>query len=201
MAGRRSRHECRPRGELVLKGLPERVLVFIDEAYYEFAAGASDYPNSLALLKKQRNIIIGRTFSKLFGLAGLRIGYGIGNAEVIDLMNRVREPFNVTSVAQAAALAVLKDQPYYNRILAEMNRERDKLCAALTKLGVDCSKGRTNFIQVRTASPSREVSLALLKKGVIVRDMAAWGLTNYIRVTIGTPSENARFLKALKEAL
>jgi histidinol-phosphate aminotransferase len=146
-------------------------------------------------------VIVARTFSKLYALAGLRIGYGIADPEVADIMNRAREPFNVTSVAQVAALAALNDQEYYARILAETTREREVICQGLLKLGVAFSKGSTNFVQVKVSKNSSEVVLALLKKGVIVRDMAAWGLANYIRVSIGTPSENKRFLKALSEVL
>ena len=183
-----------------LKGLPEHVVVFFDEAYAEFVT-EEDYPDTLALLKKRKNVIIARTFSKLYGLAGLRVGYGVMDAEAADYMNRVREPFNVTSVAQAAALAALKDQGYYKKVLAELNREREKMCSALEASGIKCSRGYTNFIQIRTPKDSREVALALLKKGVIVRDMSVWGLQDYIRVSIGTPKENARFLKSLKEIL
>jgi histidinol-phosphate aminotransferase len=186
-----------------LDGFPDNVFVFFDEAYFDYV-GAKDYPDTLALLKSRRNVIVARTFSKLYGLAGLRIGYGIAHPEVADLLNRVREPFNVTSVAQAAALAALKDQAYYKKILAETRRERDVVCRELTKLagrGVAFSKGATNFIQVSTSRDSSPLAQALLKKGVIVRDMAAWGLQNYIRVSIGTPVENKRFLKALSEVL
>ena len=183
-----------------LKNFPEDVLVFFDEAYFEFVQ-EKDYPDALTLLGSHKNIIVSRTFSKLYGLAGLRIGYAAASLEVADLMNRAREPFNVTSVAQAAAIAALKDQGYYKKILAEVDRERVKVCAGLAKLGVEFSRGYTNFIQVRLPQDSREVSLALLKKGVIVRDMNVWGLQNFIRVSIGTPKENQRFLKALKEVL
>ena len=183
-----------------LDGFPENVLVFFDEAYFEYVS-AQDYPDTLSLLKTKRNIIVARTFSKLYGLAGMRIGYGIADPEVADLMNRAREPFNVTSVAQAAALAALRDPAYYRRIGVEARRERDAICQALAKMGVVFSKGATNFIQVRTDRNSTELANALLRKGVIVRNMAAWGLSNYIRVSIGTPAENKRFLRALKEVL
>jgi histidinol-phosphate aminotransferase len=183
-----------------LRGFPEDVLVFFDEAYFEFV-DADDYPDTLALLRSRRNIIVARTFSKLYGLAGLRIGYCVADPEVADLMNRAREPFNVNSLAQAAALAALKDQAYYRRILAEAKRERKAVCAGLSSLGLEYSQGSTNFIQVRTPRESSAVAISLMKKGVIVRDMAVWGLQNYIRVSIGSPAENKRFLKALKEVL
>jgi histidinol-phosphate aminotransferase len=183
-----------------LRDFPKDVLVFFDEAYFEFV-DADDYPDTLALLRRRRNIIVARTFSKLYGLAGLRIGYCVADPEVADLMNRTREPFNVNSIAQAAALAALKDQAYYRRILAEAKRERKSVCSGLAQLGLEYSQGATNFIQVRTPMESSAVALALMKKGVIVRDMAVWGLQNYIRVSIGTPAENSRFLRALKEVL
>ncbi|MBF0618622.1 MAG: histidinol-phosphate transaminase [Candidatus Omnitrophica bacterium] len=183
-----------------LKDFPEDVLVFFDEAYFEFV-DAKDYPDTLALLKTRKNVIVARTFSKIYGLAGLRVGYGIMDAEVADLLNRAREPFNVTSVAQDAAVAALKDQPYYAKVRKILVRERDEMCAALQKMGVAYSKGATNFIQVCLPRSSQEVTLALIKKGVIVRDMSAWGLANYIRVTIGAPAENKKFLKALRSIL
>jgi histidinol-phosphate aminotransferase len=186
--------------EVFLKDLPGNVLVFFDEAYFEFV-DAKDYVDTLALLKSRRNIIVTRTFSKLFGLAGLRIGYGIADPQVADFMNRAREPFNVTSIAQAAAIAALKDEAYYKKILKVLEREREVVCAGLELLGLVYSKGATNFIQVRMPRASREVALDLMKKGIIVRDMSAWGLQDYIRVTIGTPAENKRFLKVLKESL
>ena len=183
-----------------LKGFPEDVLVFFDEAYFEFVSD-KDYADTLALFKTRQNIIVARTFSKLYGLAGLRIGYAVAHPDVADLMNRAREPFNVTSVAQAAAVAALKDGAYYQKIRMILDRERDVVCAGLMMMGVPFSKGSTNFIQVQVPRESRDVTLGLMKKGVIVRDMSVWGLQNYIRVTIGTPAENKRFLKALKEVL
>ncbi len=183
-----------------LSGFPADVLVFFDEAYFEYI-NAKDYPDTLALLKTHKNVIVARTFSKIYGLAGLRIGYGMAEAGLAGLLDRAREPFNVTSIAQAAALAALNDGPYYKRIIKEQTSERERLCAAFRKMGVEFSKGCTNFIQVRVPRDSRDVVLGLMKQGVIVRDMSVWGLQNYIRVSIGTPAENNRFLKALKEVL
>ncbi|MBF0569387.1 MAG: histidinol-phosphate transaminase [Candidatus Omnitrophica bacterium] len=184
-----------------LDGLPEDVLVFFDEAYFEFAAKQKDYPDTLALVRARKNIIVARTFSKIYGLAGLRIGYAAASPEVADLMNRAREPFNVTSLAQVAAMAALEDSAYYQKILREIGQERELLCKSLAKMGIEFSKGCTNFIQVKVPRDSREVAQALLKKGVIIRDMSVWGLQNYIRVTIGTPKENLKFLKALKDVI
>ena len=184
-----------------LDGFPEDVLVFFDEAYFEFAASQKDYADTLTILKGCKNIIVARTFSKIYALAGLRIGYAIASPEVADLMNRAREPFNVTSLAQVAAMAALKDGAYYKKILKEIDRERGRVCRTLGKMGVEFSQGCTNFIQVKVPRSSRETALALMKKGVIIRDMSVWGLENYIRVTIGTPAENSKFLKALKDVL
>jgi histidinol-phosphate aminotransferase len=107
----------------------------------------------------------------------------------------------VTSLAQVAAVAALKDGVYYKKILKELDRERGRVCRELSRIGVEVSQGCTNFIQVKVPRDSRDISLALMKKGVIIRDMSVWGLANYIRVTIGTPAENTKFLKALKEVL
>jgi histidinol-phosphate aminotransferase len=183
-----------------LAGLPGDVLVFVDEAYFEFIDDPG-YPDMLSVLRSRGNVIVSRTFSKYYALAGLRIGYAVASPWVADLMNRAREPFNVTSVAQAAALAALRDGAYYKKILQRINRERGVLAAGLGKMGLVFSPGVTNFIQVRVPGGSGRVVLALMKRGVIVRDMASWGLKDYIRVTIGTPAENRRFLKTLKEVL
>jgi len=183
-----------------LKGFPKDVIVFFDEAYFEYIS-ADDYADTLALLKTRKNVIVARTFSKIYGLAGLRIGYGMADAEVAALLDRAREPFNVSSVAQAAAVAALNDGVYYKRIIKEQSVERERLCRAFRALGLVYSKGSTNFIQVQVPKDSRAVVLGLMKQGVIVRDMSVWGLQNYIRVSIGTPAENNRFLGALKREI
>ncbi len=183
-----------------LKNLRKDIIVFFDEAYYEFVS-APDYPDTVGFLKRHKNIIVIRTFSKMFGLAGLRIGYGIGNPQVISLLERVREPFNVNSLAQAAALACLKDKGYYQKILGEIEDGRKELYQGFKKLGLPFVKSATNFILVNVQRNSLEVSQALLKKGVIVRDMGFWGLDTFIRVTIGTKKENREFMKALGEII
>lgn len=183
-----------------LKNIRPDILVFVDEAYFEFVDD-KNYPDSIKLLNEFKNLIITRTFSKMFGLAGLRIGYGIAHPELIDIINRLREPFNVNSIAQAAAVACLKDKKYYPRIGREVVREREKLYAGLEKMGLKYSRTVTNFILVDVEKDSTEICNRLLKQGVIVRDMAFWGLKNYLRVSIGKPAENARFLKTLKSVL
>lgn|SRR3989338_336674 len=181
-----------------LKGLHKNVLVFMDEAYYEYVR-ARDYVDSVQLLKAYKNIIIARTFSKMYGLAGLRIGYGIADEEVIDCLNRLREPFNVNSLAQTAAVACLKDQSYYRNVGLKVDRQRRWLYDNLRNLGLKYVESYTNFVLIDMQTDASRVARRLLKKGVIVRDMRPWGLKNYIRVTIGTEPENRKFLKALKE--
>ncbi len=183
-----------------LKGLRRNILVFMDEAYYEYVR-ARDYVDSIKLLRSYKNLIVTRTFSKMYGLAGLRIGYGIANAELIDLLNRIREPFNVNSLAQVAAIAVLKDRAYYRGLAARNNAQRTFLYKNLRAMNVDFVNSYTNFVLVKIGTKASRVSKKLLKKGIIVRNMGAWGLNEFIRVTIGTAQENKRFIKSLKEIL
>lgn len=183
-----------------LKGLSRDVLVFIDEAYFEYVQ-AKDYADSLSFLKKHKNVIVTRTFSKMYGLAGLRIGYGVANVELIEILNRLREPFNVNSLAQAGALACLKDQTYYKDVARKVEEQRRYLYQSLEKIGCDFEESCTNFILVNTGTGSSAVARKLMEQGVIVRDMAVWGLKTYIRVTIGTAPENKRFMKVLSKVL
>jgi len=183
-----------------LKKVPENVLVFIDEAYYEYV-NEKDYVDSLALIKSYNNVIVTRTFSKMYGLAGLRVGYGIANKELIDIFNRLREPFNVNSVAQAAALGCLKDKSYYRLVFKMIEEQRAYLYGSLKKLGLDFVETWTNFILIRIKEDVNDVCAKLMKKGVIVRNISAWGLKGYIRVSIGTEKENKKFIKVLKEIL
>jgi len=183
-----------------LRAVPKSTLVFFDEAYFEYVH-AKDYPNVLGLMKKYPNVMIARTFSKMYGLAGLRVGYGIASPEIIDTLNRLREPFNVNSVAQAAAVAVLNDEAYYRKIAKDVEAQRQYLYHALQELNITFEISFTNFILINVGGDSSQIAKALLKKGVIIRDMAAWGLKGYIRVSIGNASENKRFIKTLGEVL
>ncbi len=180
--------------------VPENILIFVDEAYYEFVS-AKDYPDSLQLVRSRGNVLVTRTFSKMYGLAGLRVGYGMGPRGLIAALERIREPFNINSIAQAAALACLADGAYYRRIARQIAAEKKVLCRGLKKLGVDYKESFTNFILIDLKKDSTQVAQALLKKGVIVRDMNFWGLKNFIRVTVGTKAENGKLLKTLKEVL
>ncbi len=184
-----------------LKGLPKNILVVFDEAYYEFAKDSPDYPDSIALQKTCKNIVTLRTFSKIYGLAGLRIGYAIGSPEVSDILERVRGPFNVNSPAQAAALACLREQSYYRKKLSVLKKERKNLFQKLTAMGLSCVQTTTNFMLVDVKKNSTQVVDQLMRKGVIVRDMKGWGMRTYIRASVGTTKENRKLLSALKETL
>lgn len=186
--------------ESFLRDLPKDIVVFFDEAYFEFV-GKKDFPDSLRLLERYPNIIFTRTFSKAYSLAGLRVGYGIANKEMIDILNRVREPFNVNSLAQAAAVAALKDQPRYLKMVRGLNQEKEKMYKGLRALKVSFVESATNFILIDLKADSLAATQKLLRKGVIVRDMSFWGMENCIRVSVGTPQENKKFIQALKEIL
>jgi histidinol-phosphate aminotransferase len=183
-----------------LKSIRPDILVFVDEAYFEFVNDKS-YPDTIKLMKSFKNVVVTRTFSKMYGLAGLRLGYGIADEEIVGILNRLREPFNANSIAQAAAVACLQDKTYYRRIGREVVSERNKLYRELKKMGLAYVETSTNFVLVDIKQNSTGVCGELLKKGVIVRDMAFWGLTNYLRVSIGAPSENAEFIRTLKIVL
>ncbi len=179
-----------------LRSLPGEVIVCVDEAYWGYVQ-ADDYPDTVRMGRRRPNLVTTRTFSKLYGLAGLRIGYGIGPPAVISALERVREPFNVNSVAQAAALACLQEEGYYRRIAEETERERRRLIERIAALGLRCVPTVTNFLLVEVGRRRGAVVRALLERGVIVRDMRFWGLDTYIRVTVGRPEENAWFLRSL----
>jgi len=172
-------------------------IVFFDEAYFEFAEGLNDYPCTLNYLNK-KNVIISRTFSKIYALAGLRIGYGLANKDIISAMDRVREPFNVNSVAQVAALAAIKDRAYVQAAKRLVKEGKEYIYKNITEMAYDYIPSATNFVLINVGGCSKTLYQKLLKKGVIVRDMSAWGLSGFIRVTIGTMKENIKFIKALK---
>ncbi|MFQ5903999.1 MAG: histidinol-phosphate transaminase [Candidatus Binatia bacterium] len=182
--------------EKFLEQVPPKLLVIVDEAYIEYVSDP-DYPDSLAYPGERRAILTLRTFSKLYGLAGLRIGYGIGAKGVVDLMHRVRQPFNVNAAAQWAALAALEDHDHVKRSL-EVNREgMNYLRKEIASLGLEQVPSQANFILIRVGN-SRGLFDRLLRRGVIVRPMEGYDLPEYIRVTIGTMKENSRFINELK---
>ncbi len=192
-------YATRPEVEAFLEDLPEGVIVFFDEAYAELV-DAPDYPDSRAYLMKHP-VIITRTFSKAYGLSGIRVGYGIASKELIEPMQKVREPFNVNSLAQAAALAALEDKQHLENTRRLLREQKPVIYQALEELGLSAVPSATNFILFRVGPRAPQVVQSLLKRGIIVRDMRAWNLAEYIRVTVGLPEENSAFVGALKEVL
>jgi len=179
--------------------VPPGVVVVLDEAYHEYLPQSAQY-DSLAWVRRHPNLIVSRTFSKVYGLAGLRVGYGIAQDDMTDLLNRIRQPFNVSSVAQAAARAALDDVAFVRRSV-ELNRlGRSQLCTALAAMGLELAPAHGNFVLVRVG-PAAAVYQELLKRGVIVRPVANYGLPQWLRVTVGLPDENTRFLQELAAAL
>jgi histidinol-phosphate aminotransferase len=185
--------------EAFVVAVPEGTLVVLDEAYCDYLEPEQRVP-SLSWLAKYPNLIVSRTFSKAHGLAGLRIGYGVMHQQVADMLNRVRQPFNVNALAQAAALAALADTSYVEES-RRLNREGMRtLEEGLSAMKIDYVPPHGNFLLVKVGDAGR-VYQRLLEQGVIVRPVASYGLPEHLRVTIGLPSENRRFLDALKVAL
>ena len=175
------------------------VAVVVDEAYTDYLPQNLRY-DSVALLKKYPNFIVTRTFSKVYGLAGLRVGFGLMHPDVAELLNRVRQPFNVNSLALAAAVAALDDRKFVAKS-TKMNRSGlAKLERALKTLGLETIPSCANFVTFRV-SRARTVYERLLRQGVIVRPLAGYDMPDHLRVTVGTPKENGKFLKALTTAL
>ncbi|WP_354682909.1 histidinol-phosphate transaminase [Cupriavidus necator] len=189
--------------EAFLQRVPAHVVVVLDEAYNEYLDADQQY-DSVAWVRRYPNLLVSRTFSKAYGLAGLRVGYAVAQPELTDLLNRVRQPFNVNSVAQAAAVAALGDSEFLRRS-AELNRAgKAQLTGAFDRLGLEYVPSSGNFVLVRVGDDDgagARVNLALLKQGVIVRPVGNYNLPRWLRVTIGLPEENAAFIAALERAL
>ena len=186
--------------EQFISALPAHVMVVVDEAYFEYVEQA-DYPDTVTWLARFPNLIVTRTFSKAYGLAGLRIGYALSHPDVAGLLNRVRQPFNVNSVAQAAALAALDDVDYLQQCIMANREGMAQLVAGFEALGLSYIESVGNFVCVDTGRSGAEVFEALLQKGVIVRPVANYGMPGHLRVTVGHSEENARFLGALEQVL
>ena len=183
-----------------LAKVPENVIVVLDEAYTEFTA-ENERLNSFGLLQKYPNLIISRSLSKAYGLAGLRIGYAVSNPEIADLLNRVRQPFNCNSLALASAVAVMNDDEFVKKV-AENNRlEMARYEAFCQAQGLEFIPSKGNFITIDFKQPAAPIYEALLREGVIVRPIAGYGMPNHLRISIGLPEENDRFFKALIKVL
>jgi histidinol-phosphate aminotransferase len=191
-------HVGRAAVERLLREVPEEVIVVMDEAYFEYV-DAPDYRSALELRSLRERLVVMRTFSKAYGLAGLRVGYAVAPPSIIDYMNRVRAPFNVTTPAQAAAVAALEDRTHVRDSVALNARERARVVAALEKQGLRTAPTQTNFVLVDLGRPARPAYDALLRRGVIVRPFG--NLPTSARVTFGLPEENDRFLGSLREVL
>jgi histidinol-phosphate aminotransferase len=185
--------------ETFVRKVPERVLVVIDEAYNEYLHHdlRSD---TVKWLKRHPNLVVSRTFSKAYGLAGLRVGYGLAHPSVADVMNRVRQPFNVNSLALAGAAAALDDMEFVAKSYAENLQGMKQLAEGFRALQLDFIPSHGNFVTVRVGKAA-DVYKRLLRRGVIVRPVAGYGLPEHLRITVGTAQENDKFLQALGPSL
>lgn len=184
----------------LLDRVPADTLVVVDEAYFEYVDEPS-YPDSRALLAAHPNLVVLRTFSKAFGLAGLRVGYALASPVVTDILNRVRLSFNPNSVAQAAAVAALGDAEHVRRTVSLNRTERQRVDAGLRALGLATIPSVCNFVTVDVGRPARDVFRALLAEGVIVRPLDGYGMPQHLRISIGLTEENDRLLEALRKVL
>ncbi len=189
--------------EAFLQKVPSNVVVVLDEAYNEYLAPEHQFESS-QWVRKYPNLIVSRTFSKAYGLAGLRVGFAIAQPAVTDLMNRIRQPFNVNSLAQAAAIAALNDKEFLEQGAKNNAEGYKQLTAAFDELGLQYVPSFGNFVLVKVGDDDQagaRVNLALLKQGVIVRPVGNYGLPQWLRISIGLPEENAAFVSALKKVL
>jgi histidinol-phosphate aminotransferase len=186
--------------EHFMSRVPERTIVVFDEAYIEFAMGP-DFPDTLSYVKQGRKLVVLRTFSKAASLAGLRVGYGIADADAIALMNRIRQPFNVNSLAQVAALAALDDEAHILECVRMIEAGRHFLYDEFKRIGLQYVPSRANFILVDVGRNAADIYQKLLHQGVIVRPMTPFGLETALRITVGTPEENRTLVKALRVVL
>jgi histidinol-phosphate aminotransferase len=183
-----------------LAAVPDGVLVVLDEAYIHYAVSIG-LRDSVEAYRKRKNLLILRTFSKVYGLAGLRIGYAIGQPALLSAMNKLKTPFNTSGVAQAAALAALDDKDHVTRCIETNTAERKRLCEGLGKLGLRPVRSETNFVFITVGPEAKTVSDDLLRLGVIVRPLGWMGFPEAIRISVGTAEENDKCLSALGQVL
>ena len=186
--------------ERLVAAVPDGSAIVIDEAYAEFVS-RPDFADGPALVRQGAPVVVLRTFSKIYGLAGLRVGYALAPRPIADAMWQAREAFATSRVAEAAALAALEDEAHVQRTLDMVARGRRQLYEMLDGMGLTYVPSEANFVWVRTGVPSDELVPALAGRGVLVRPGDFWGQPEYIRVTVGTPAQNRRFVEALQEAL
>lgn len=186
--------------ESFLDQVPEHVIVVLDEAYAEYVQ-QGDYPDGKELINRYPNLLVTRTFSKVYGLAGLRIGYGISDPSVADYLNRVRQPFNVNSLAMLAAEEALKDLKHVDQSVRLNQQEKDKLMDTLADMSLRYIPAEGNFLCIDFDREAMPIYQALLERGVIVRPIANYGMPHHLRVTIGLAEENHTFIEKLKQVL
>lgn len=186
--------------EFFLDRLPKDVLVVLDEAYFDFV-GHPEYPDGVRFMEEYPNVIVMRTFSKAYGLAGVRVGYAFANPEVTDLINRVRLSFNPNTLAQVAAVAALEDRDHLRRTLDVNEKGLVRLRQAFSDMGLTTIPSVCNFVTVDVERPGREVFEELLREGVIVRPLDGYGLPTHLRVSVGTAEQNDRVVEAMKKVL
>ncbi|MDP6081317.1 MAG: histidinol-phosphate transaminase, partial [Arenicellales bacterium] len=183
-----------------LNALPSHVIAVVDEAYFEYVEEA-EYPNCIEMLPGYPNLIVTRTFSKIYGLAGLRVGYAIASEQITEVMNRIRHPFNVNSIALAAAAGALDDREFVESSRTLNREQMTVLCEGFTRLGLDWIPSVGNFVTVDVGQPAMDVFNKMLLQGVIVRPVANYGMPNHLRFTVGLSFENEKALHALEQAL
>lgn len=184
----------------LLKSAPSSSLVVLDEAYCQFAEEWGDYPKSVPnLLREHENLVVLRTFSKVYGLAGLRVGYALANPEILGWLDRIRMPFNVNLPAQQACVEALKDAAFLRRSVVLVLAGRERLSSALGELGFTVADSATNFLFARSPMPGRELFKSLLKLGVIIRPLDEYGLPDHVRISVGSHSENRLLIHALRQ--
>ena len=188
---------------LLRKKLRSNILLVIDDAYFEYVK-QKDYSSGLRLFSNFKNVLITRTFSKIYGLAGLRVGWGYGSKEIINSLNLIRPPFNINSPALSAAEAAIKDNAWLNKEIKHVNKWNDKLYKEFKKLNIGTNKSFTNFLLInfdKIKKNSNKVFKLLANKGILVRKMNSYGIKNSLRVTIGKNYENKKLILKIKKAI
>ena len=184
--------------EWFINSVPKDIIILIDEAYFEYVDNI-DYPDTLEYHEMRESLITVRTFSKIYGLAGLRLGYGVTSSEIVSYMNRVREPFNINSIAQNAALSALDDHDHVDNTRKVNNEGMQYLEKRFSELGIKYYKSYANFILIDLGRDPMPLYNALLQKGIIVRPVRGYGLNTHLRISVGLEKENRRLIKALEE--
>jgi histidinol-phosphate aminotransferase len=189
-----------PRDELLgfLDSLPSTILAVVDQAYGEYVTDSS-YPRPKELVERHPNVLVTRTFSKVYGMASLRLGYGLAQKTIIDDLLRVKQPFNVNRLAQEAGLAALASPVFLDESVALNNWEKNKLESFFSSQGIFYYPTEGNFFCIKVPESGAEAFKIMKQEGILIRDLASFGLPEYIRVTIGTAEQNVRLMEALKK--